>query len=180
MGKASKNHCKAIARTNPAIDLNLSVASPAQLFRMSADEHEPTIEPNEQFARDLASLDRPPFAMPAAIDDAILRDARAHFARNRSRRMILRIGALVTAAAAVIVIVVHLSRPPARSSQPVAMQPQTSSQVDIVDALKLAKRIRAGAADASRDDINHDGAVNQRDVDAIAMAAVKLTEARVQ
>ena len=57
---------------------------------------------------------------------------------------------------------------------------ETKGAVDIVDALKLARRIRAGRTDRAHDDINHDGSVDQHDVDAIAMAAVKLPEARVQ
>ena len=112
------------------------------------------------------------------MDEAILTNARQHLSARRSRQVILRIGALVTAAAAVIVIVLHLpvSAPKQAASQtPVAMR-----KVDIVDALKLARRIRSGQTDASHDDVNHDGAIDQHDVDAIAMAAVKLPEARVQ
>jgi hypothetical protein len=148
------------------------------------DNEESIPEPSERLANDLSALYRTDVSIPRSMDEAILRDARQHFARQRSRRLILRIGALVTAAAAMIVIVIHLSHPPAdrqAGEPPVAMNAVDSRRpVDIVDALKLARRIRAGQADRAHDDINHDGAVDQHDVDAIAMAAVKLPEARVQ
>jgi len=162
--------------------MNLLQQRRTKRIDMATDPDKTDPQPSEQFAADLAALDRAPFTVPRAIDDAVLRDARTYFARQRSRRMILRIGALVTAAAAVIVVVVHLSMPTTRDSSPAVVLDERGSKdaVDIVDALNLAKRIRAGGASAPRDDVNRDGAVDQRDVDAIAMAAVKLPEARVQ
>src|SRR4051812_7572 len=133
---------------------------------------------NPSFAEDLSKAYRADVSVPPMVDHAILNRARTQFRQRRSRQLVLRIGSLITAAAAVIVVVVHLKTTEVpRNPAPVAMQ---THQVDIVDALKLAKRVRAGATDASRDDINHDGSVDQRDIDAIAMAAVRLPEARVQ
>jgi hypothetical protein len=148
-------------------------------------DHEESIpELGERFADDLSMLYRAEVSIPHSMDECILRDARRHFASQRSRRLILRIGALVTAAAAMIVIVIHLSHPSAdrqAGEVPVATNDvDTKGAVDIVDALKLARRIRSGQTDRAHDDINHDGAVDQHDVDTIAMAAVKLPEARVQ
>src|SRR5947208_15338597 len=121
---------------------------------MSQDESNFDPELSERFARDLGALYHADVSIPRSTDDAILRSARVHFARRRSRQLVLRIGALITAAAAVIVIVVHLSHPP-EAHQPVAMNATESHQsVDIVDALKLARRIRAGQAARARDDIN--------------------------
>jgi hypothetical protein len=131
-----------------------------------------------QFAEDLSKIYRADVSIPATIDQAILNRARTHFRQRRSRQLVLRIGSLITAAAALIVIVVHLrTNEPSSNSAPVAVQ---THHVDIVDALKLARRVRAAQTDPTRDDINHDGAVDQRDIDAIAMAAVRLPEARVQ
>src|SRR5437899_1932619 len=111
-------------------------------------DHEESIpEPSDRFADDLSALYRTDVSIPRSVDETILRDARRHFARHSSRRLILRIGALVTAAAAMIVIVIHLSHPPAdrQAGEPaVAMNDvKTKRPVDIVDALKLARRIRA-------------------------------------
>ena len=151
---------------------------------MTLDDDNLDPPPNEQFASDLRAIYRADVHVPASIDDAILRDARLQFARHRSRRLILRIGALVTAAAAIIVIAIHFASP--SSPRNIAQAPigqndvAAAGAVDIVDALKLARRIRAGQTNVASDDMNHDGAVDQRDVDAIAMTAVKLPEARVQ
>ena len=145
---------------------------------MAEESFQPDPQPRDRFAEDLGALYRSNVQIPQALDDAILTDARRHLAPRYSRRLILRIGALVTAAAAVIVIVVHLSVPV--SKQNASQAPVAMTKVDIVDALKLARRIRSGQIDASQDDVNHDGAVDQHDVDAIAMAAVRLPEARVQ
>src|SRR4051794_32277728 len=111
------------------------------------DNEESIPEPGERFADDLSALYHAGVSVPQSLDETIRRDARQHFARRRSRQVILRIGALVTAAAAVIVVVIHLSHPSARQ-QPVAINATDSRQlVDIVDALKLARRIRTGQTD---------------------------------
>src|SRR2546421_8358138 len=122
------------------------------------------IKPSEQFARDLRAIYHADVSVPASIDDAVLNRARAHFARRDSRSLVLRIGALITAAAAVVVIAIYLAKPQAaRDSSQVAVAPgapgdvKTKEGVDIVDALRVARHIRDGRTDRSRDDFNHDG-----------------------
>src|SRR5690349_12640455 len=99
---------------------------------MERDSEQP-----ERLIRDLRAMYDAPVSIPRHVDDAILTHARSTLARRHSRRLILRIGALVTAAAAMVVIVIHL-RAPQSAPAPVAIQP--NAQVDIVDALKLARR----------------------------------------
>src|SRR5438067_1130806 len=135
---------------------------------------EDPIQPDDEFAADVRAIYRSDAQVPTRIDEAILNRARAHFARPRSSRgLVLRIGALVTAAAAVVVVAVYLATPEAHTHQ-------ARVAVDIVDALRVARDIRDGRTDVSRDDFNHDGTVDRRDVDAIAMAAVRLPEEKVQ
>jgi hypothetical protein len=145
---------------------------------------EEPIQPTDQFAHDLRAIYRDDVKVPAKIDDAILNRARAHFARPSPRGLVLRIGALATAAAAVVVIGIFLAKPQAaKDASQVAVAPRdvtAKNGVDIVDALKVARDIRDGRANVVRDDFNHDGAVDQRDVDAIAMAAVQLPEEKLQ
>jgi hypothetical protein len=127
------------------------------------------MEPSEQFAQDLGAIYHADVEIPASIDDAILNRARARLARpHGSRALILRLGALVTAAAAMILVVLYLNAPPQATTQ----RPQVA--VDIVDALRIARDIRDGRANVSQDDFNHDGNVDQLDVDAVAIAAVRL------
>ena len=52
-----------------------------------------------------------------------------------------------------------------------------SGRVDILDAFALAKQIKSGRQLDSRWDINSDGGIDDRDVDAVALAAVSLEEA---
>jgi hypothetical protein len=109
-----------------------------------------------RLTRDLKSLYDIPFEVPARVDAAILNRARAFRLKYRRRKLLLWAGAAV--AAACVAVVTHLSL-------------RTSSKpVDIVDALKLAHQIEAGKGR----DVNGDGAIDRRDVDALAMMAVRL------
>ena len=132
------------------------------------------MQPGKQLAQDLGAIYHADVNVPAQIDDAILNRARAHLARRPAARgLVLRIGALITAAAAAIVVAIYIAKPPAAMHQP-------QVAVDITDALRIARDIREGRASVSHDDFNHDGTVDQRDVDAVAMAAVRLPEVKAQ
>jgi len=134
----------------------------------------------------LGGLHGPGPAVPAEIDRAILADARAGFARRRRFWLSTRaVGAAAAgAAAAVIVIAVYLDRhhgapSPVASTRNVRPLPgdiDGNGRVDILDALLLAKRIEASSpGPASADgDVNGDGVVDRRDVDAIAARAVSV------
>lgn len=121
---------------------------------MSDDPGEFDIPP--RLTRDLKSLYDVPLDVPARVDAAILNRARALQLKHRRRKLLLWAGA--AAAAACVAVVTHFSL-------------RTSSKpVDIVDALKLAHQIEAGKGR----DVNGDGAIDRRDVDALAMIAVRL------
>src|SRR5439155_3963939 len=94
------------------------------------------MQPGKQLAQDLGAIYQADVNVPAQIDNAILNRARAHLARRpMARGLVLRIGALLTAAAALIVIAIYLTKPPATTRQP-------QVAVDIVDALRIARDIR--------------------------------------
>jgi hypothetical protein len=144
---------------------------------MPEDEAEFAEEPSSRLAKDLASLYAPPAAVPARVDDAILNRAHAQMLRSRRRTRTLRwmgAAAAVAALAACVVLAVHFTLPgssaPPQRGAPVAIQVQPQNRVTILDALKLAREIRSG----SGHDVNGDGQVDQRDVDALASAAVQL------
>jgi len=139
------------------------------------------IQPPERFADDLRAIYQADVCVSARVNDAVLNRARAHFSRPRSgsRSLMIRVGALGTAAAAVITLAIFVAKPRAEKSTSqvaVALSRDVKAQgaVDIVDALRVARAIRDQRIDAKQDDFNHDGAVDQRDVDAIAIAAVQL------
>jgi hypothetical protein len=102
-----------------------------------------------------------PVLVPADVDRRVLAIA-------RPRR---RLWPIAAAAAAGILVGLWLALPqtPTGSSYPAAA-PRT---VDIVDAYTLALSIRDGRADPARD-VNGDGVVDMKDVDALAREAVSI------
>jgi len=123
--------------------------------------------------------------VPPRVDDAILAAAHEKFDRRRKLKLLVRWGAVSTAAAAAIVAVVWLLpvRTPTPNHQLATKPPQTikgdidaSGQLDIVDAMTLARHLRAGDSPNPAWDANADAKVDQRDVDTLAAAAVNLKQ----
>lgn len=146
----------------------------------SPEYAEPTLP--QALKEDLAALYRPDVSVPVEADQAVLGAARAHFARQRRRRMILRLAPLAAAAAAVILLAIpaiQSVRTQARRAAPAALaaRPEDidrNGRVDILDAFTLARQLEAGAAAEPGWDVNYDGDVDGADVDAIAMLAVRI------
>src|SRR5688500_11397689 len=113
-------------------------------------------------------------AVPPEIDHAILRDARAGYARRRRFWLAARaVGAAgAAAAAAVVVLMLYLDRKEAAPVPVVTTGPgaiagdvDASGRVDMVDALVLARRLEAGkGVSAAAEDMNGDGVLSQGDV----------------
>lgn len=140
---------------------------------------------------DLRGLHRTP-AVPPAIDAAVRSAGRAYFARQRRVRLWVRAGG-AAAAAVVLGVGVRLALPPADGREPTASgRPapagpaatrlaaagpaediDADGTVDVRDALVVARGIKAGRTTAAWD-VTRDGAVDQRDVDAIGTAAVRV------
>ena len=122
-------------------------------------------------------------AVPPRVNDVILAAAHEKFDRRRRLKLRVRWGAAVsTAAAAAIVVVVWLlpARTPTQNNQ-LATQTikgdiDASGRLDIVDAMTLARHLRSGDAPNPAWDANGDAKVDQRDVDALAAAAVNLKQ----
>ncbi len=140
---------------------------------------------------DLQALYRPP-AVPAAVDEQIhFRAAQRLSDFRRTRRW----GGMAIAAA-VVLMVFGLERalqtPPApppsdvfipgvpqptplvQSASPGPGDIDGSGQIDILDALVLARRVEAGSAAESRWDLNADGRVDRHDAEVVARQAVRL------
>jgi hypothetical protein len=130
-------------------------------------------------------------AVPAALDEAIVRDARAGFARRRRFRLAGRGAIAAAAAAAAVLIALPLLRngaPPtqhAASTAPVPTQVlgvmpagedvDGSGKVDILDAFVVARLIDVQQEIDEAYDVNGDGKVDQADVDRIALVAVDVS-----
>src|SRR5258706_1066057 len=114
--------------------------------------------------------------IPGSLDHAIAAAARERFERRRRLRLMARWGGgLAAGLAAVIVIVISLNRSPASKSI-VKGDVNGDSRFNMIDALALAKHIAAKEKLERAWDVNGDGAIDQKDVDVIASAAVSLKQ----
>jgi len=157
------------------------------------------IEPDNQdlempprLAADLRAISDHRLAVPPSVDAAILASARLQLGRRaRPGRTARILRWAVPAAAAAAVLLVLLARqdftPMPESRTASVRQPSTvdrqpsfdidlSGRIDILDAFALARRLERGEATDPAWDRTGDGAVDRKDVDAIALAAVKVTE----
>ncbi len=120
-------------------------------------------------------------AISRALDERVLGMAREQHARRIRMRWVMRyaIGS-VAAAAAVILVVINLPRNQGTSESgkaaavAVAEDLNRDGKLDILDAYLLAKRLADQQPLAKEWDVNGDGVIIGKDVDAVALAAVKL------
>jgi len=146
------------------------------------DADEPQISP--RLHQDLRALFEPPGAVPRQVDKAIVDQARRRLIRPRRLIIPLR-WAAATAAAAVIVLgmlLYHGSTPQNHQSSIIHHQSgrlgpadvDGNGRVDILDAFRLARNIESRGPADMKWDLNGDGLVDRKDVDAVAFAAVRL------
>jgi len=140
---------------------------------------------------DLKRLYTPARPMPAEMDETIRFAAHQRLGDSRRTRRWAWVGGAVAACFAifavqhviqpsrapqVVQISSELSRPqrPSSPGAPLREDVDGSGRVDILDAFVLARRIDGGAGVSESFDLTGDGQVNRFDVDAVAMAAVRL------
>ncbi|MBN1817544.1 MAG: hypothetical protein JW828_09285 [Sedimentisphaerales bacterium] len=117
-----------------------------------------------------------------ALDRRVLDQGRRFAFRRKRMRLIRRLGAAAAVAAALVVGITRMptdrSQAPltARSEANIAQDIDRNGQVDIRDALRLARWIEAAEPLRPEWDLNRDGTVGQADVDAVAYAAVRLKQ----
>ena len=141
---------------------------------------------SERFRSDLRALYDPPGGVPPRVDKTILNEAHRRLARPR--RLIVRLRWAPAAAAAVIVLgtVLHTmtrDTPHSELRNPHSLSPAAAAKadldrngrVDILDAFRLARHIESRGQLSTEWDLNGDGVVDRKDVDLIALAAVRLS-----
>jgi hypothetical protein len=107
--------------------------------------------------------------VPVSVDEGIRAAAAELFGRRRRLRLMARWGmGLAAGIAAAIVLIVSLHRPAPLG--PVGRDQQMS----MVDALKLAKHLAAKESIDKSWDLNRDGVIDQKDIDAVAAMSVTL------
>jgi len=128
-------------------------------------------------------------AISRKLDEAILSGAREQAARRARMRWVMRyaIGSVAAAAAVILVVfkVTHHDRGE-RTAQnsvdvvAVAEDLNHDGKIDILDAYLMAKSLAANEAHAKDWDFNRDGTVDAKDVEVVALAAVKLRGGEVR
>jgi hypothetical protein len=115
--------------------------------------------------------------IPSRVDDALLSAAHEKFARRRRLRLTARWGTgLAAGLAAVIALAILLHHPAAPARSLVKGDVNADGRMNMVDALALARHVAAADNLDPRWDVNGDGVIDQKDVDAIASAAVSLKQ----
>ena len=145
------------------------------------DTHSPQRDEAELLAPkrltdDLSGLYRVDFPVPTEIDDAVRAMSRRHFAARKRVRYVGRWLSGAAAVAAVLLVVFWATT----TRDFLRHDIDGSGRVDILDAFALARAIDQQTPTKRQWDVNADGAVNRVDVDAIALAAVRLDKGQVQ
>lgn len=142
-----------------------------------------------KFSEDLGRLFAPDRPLPAYVDRAVAEAARRHFARPR-RRLWKRHWAVPATAAAAILLGVclwwfhagsatrteHDRRARALAVAQPAADIDRNGKIDILDAFTLARHIESSQPADKAWDFNGDGLIDHRDVDTVALVAVRLNK----
>jgi len=150
-------------------------------------DNEPNLGVSPRFASDLGELFASEEAIPDSVDRAIAEAARRHLRRSPRKLWWVRWSVPATAAAAILLGVslwwfkagaglhtAHEGAPQATSVSLSQADIDRSGQVNILDAFTLARHIEAKQPVERTWDLNGDGLIDHRDVDAAAQAAVRL------
>jgi len=131
-----------------------------------------------------------PIVVPAWIDRAILAEARRSYGRRRRAWMLRRWSAAAAAVAAVVLLAVGLFMRSREADRRQVAAGRTQllqladvnhdGRVNILDAYILARKIERHELLDPAWDINGDGIVDQKDVDLIAMLAVRADGGQAQ
>ena len=121
---------------------------------------------------DLSMLYGRSVEVPKAIDEVMFEQSRRHGARIHRLKVLLRWGGGVAAVAAVLLVAIRLV--------PSAPVYNPGNHVTILDAFSLARQLKNGSKPDKSWDVNKDGVIDQKDVDAIAARAVQLPKGGVQ
>ncbi|OHB78832.1 MAG: hypothetical protein A2Z25_24445 [Planctomycetes bacterium RBG_16_55_9] len=153
------------------------------------EQFDEDLDPGEysKLSADLRALFKTLRSVPPEVDRAVYDRIHRHFAGVKSsqgkyRRF--RWAALWKVAAAAAVVIFAFSLDLTKRSERVTQRPalaeiqaadiDLNGRVDILDAFTLARQIEKTGHVESRWDMNGDGLVDRRDVDTVALAAVRL------
>jgi len=134
-------------------------------------------------AERVTGLYRTPVSVTPDVDEKIMETVWEHCEAVKARRRVRLWGQVGVTIAAVFLVVWFYDMMRGPVVPPNAPAPlagvediDRSGTIDILDALALARHIGQGGRLGPRWDVSRDGVVDQTDVDAVAIAAVGITE----
>lgn len=155
--------------------------------KMEHFDEDMDLKVSPKLSTDLRALFEHKQAVPPEIDRAVIHRAHQHFNREgttQTQQRRFRWVALWKVAAAAAVVIFAFSLDLTQKPRPVTGPPVSASfeatdidlngRVDILDAFTLARQIEHAGRIESEWDINGDGLVDRKDVDTVALAAVRL------
>jgi len=139
------------------------------------------LEVPQGLKQDLARLFHVSVPVPSQVDESIRAAARTHFAAKKRVRSVVRWLSTAAAAAAVLLVIFWAGKLMVYERlQASPLDVNGDGRVDILDAFALARSLQAKSPARREWDVNGDGVVNRRDVDVIAMSAVRIDRGRVR
>jgi Dockerin type I domain len=146
---------------------------------------EETLEAPPDLVSALKCLPQEPVFIPPTADEAVLRAAQKHLAKPAASRLgWLRLMPWVAATAGILLLAAipqlfkQRAHRPAHVAAFARADLNHDGQVDILDALALARQLKQGRAAGLQWDVNGDGVVDERDVATLAARAVRLEPGR--
>ncbi len=138
--------------------------------------NEESLKAPERLVTELKRVSSAKLFIPPTIDDAVLLASRRALQPGAAPRFFrFRLVPWLTAAAAVLVLVLFvLVRPATHRSMTATGDVNGDGRTEILDAFILARELKAGAHPGPGLDVNGDGLVDERDVLTVAARAVEL------
>lgn len=153
------------------------------------NDREKHFDTSKELQNELKKLFKAADSVPPEVDQKIIEMAYKHFSsRRKTGRVVILRWVGRTAAAAVIIFIslfVYLQFESGTTLHKTELSDQTATvqgniyptaKVTILDAFMLARNIDAGKKIDKSWDLNGDGIIDKKDVDAVAFAAVRLHE----
>jgi hypothetical protein len=132
------------------------------------DENE-NLQVSAKLAEALRNFQKERVFVSAEVDEKILAQAHQHLREQKRRIVFLPRWAAMAASVALVGGLIYFSQ--TRNQNFAVKDINRDGDVDILDAFALARKIEAGEKAA---DLNHDGEIDQRDIETITSDVVRL------
>jgi hypothetical protein len=138
------------------------------------ENHESSADIPGELIANIKTLFDTDSTIPGAIDDAIIAEADRYLVRRRRFRALKWMVPVAAAASLTVVLLSLFSEKDTAIRGDAISLALTTEDITILDAFRVARIIRTGERGKEEWDVNHDGTVDQADVNELIAAAVRL------